>query len=249
MSLFNEKLKKITLKELLSLIIILFVIQYSINSLNIVHLDSFWIYILIIFYFIFKLKDEIFSVRVDVLEVFRPDVFKIILVVVVLNIFLSYGMLYLSDFVLNISPSFNLFNSFLTGGLIATIFISPISEELIFRGVFINRLKLIVPTIFAILISSLLFAALHSFGSIFSAFIFGICISILYLKTGNIFVAIFAHFLNNLFAEIIVVLDSQKILFTNEVVVSIMSVLAVVSFVIISVSIIRQLKKLNSDDL
>jgi hypothetical protein len=44
-------------------------------------------------------------------------------------------------------------------------------------------------------------------------------------------------------------LDSQKILFTNEVVVSIMSVLAVVSFVIISVSIIRQLKKLNSDDL
>lgn len=249
MSLFNEKLKKITLKELLSLIIILFVIQYSINSLNIVHLDSFWIYILIIFYFIFKLKDEIFSVRVDVLEVFRPDVFKIILVVVVLNIFLSYGMLYLSDFVLNIAPSFNLFNSFLTGGLIATIFISPISEELIFRGVFINRLKLIVPTIFAILISSLLFAALHSFGSIFSAFIFGICISILYLKTGNIFVAIFAHFLNNLFAEIIVVLDSQKILFTNEVVVSIMSVLAVVSFVIISVSIIRQLKKLNSDDL
>lgn len=158
-------------------------------------------------------------------------------------------MLYLSDFVLNIAPSFNLFNSFLTGGLIATIFISPISEELIFRGVFINRLKLIVPTIFAILISSLLFAALHSFGSIFSAFIFGICISILYLKTGNIFVAIFAHFLNNLFAEIIVVLDSQKILFTNEVVVSIMSVLAVVSFVIISVSIIRQLKKLNSDDL
>lgn len=249
MSLFNDKLKKITLKELLFLIIILFLIQYSINTLNIVHIDVTWIYIFIIFYFIFKLKDEIFSVKVDILEVFSPDVFKIIIYVVILNIFLSYGMLYLSDFVLKITPSFNLFNSFLTGSLIATVIISPISEELIFRGVFLNRLQLAVPTIFAVLISSLLFAALHSFGSIFSAFIFGICIAILYLKTDNIFVPIFAHFLNNLFAEIIVILDSNRILFNNDLVILLMSILAIVSFVVILISIFNQLKKLNSDDL
>ena len=249
MSLFNEKLKKITLKELLSLIIILFVIQYSINTLNIVHIDTFWIYIFIIFYFIFKLKDEISSVKEDILEVFAPDIVKVILLVVILNIFFSYGMLYFSDFILNITPSFNLFNSFLTGTLITTVFISPISEELIFRGVFLNRLQQAVPVIFAVLISSLLFAALHSFGSILSAFVFGICIAILYLKTDNIFVAIFAHFLNNLFAEIIVVLDSNKILFTNNLVISVMSLLAVVSFVIISVSIVGQLKILNNNDL
>ena len=246
---FNEKLKKITLKELLSLIIILFVIQYSINTLNIVHIDTFWIYIFIIFYFIFKLKDEISSVKEDILEVFAPDIVKVILLVVILNIFFSYGMLYFSDFILNITPSFNLFNSFLTGTLITTVFISPISEELIFRGVFLNRLQQAVPVIFAVLISSLLFAALHSFGSILSAFVFGICIAILYLKTDNIFVAIFAHFLNNLFAEIIVVLDSNKILFTNNLVISVMSLLAVVSFVIISVSIVGQLKILNNNDL
>lgn len=158
-------------------------------------------------------------------------------------------MLYFSDFILNITPSFNLFNSFLTGTLITTVFISPISEELIFRGVFLNRLQQAVPVIFAVLISSLLFAALHSFGSILSAFVFGICIAILYLKTDNIFVAIFAHFLNNLFAEIIVVLDSNKILFTNNLVISVMSLLAVVSFVIISVSIVGQLKILNNNDL
>jgi hypothetical protein len=249
MSLFNDKLKKITLKEVLSLIIILFVIQYSINTLNIVHLDSFWIYIFIIFYFIFKLKDEISSVRADIREVFAPDILKVVLLVVILNIFFSYGMLYLSDYVLKISPSFSLFNSFLTGSVVASIVVSPISEELIFRGVFLNRLRLIVPTLFAVLISSLLFAALHSFGSIFSAFVFAVCIAILYLKTDNIFVAIFAHFLNNLFAQIIVVLDSNKILFTNELVVSIMSILAVASFIIILVSIVGQLKKLNNDDL
>ena len=249
MSLFNEKLKKITLKELLSLIIVLFIIQYLINKLNIVQVDSYWIYIFIIFYFIFKLKSEFSSIKVDVLEVFSLNILKMILAVVILNIFFSYGMLYLSNYILGIVPSFNLFNSFLTGSLIATIFISPISEELIFRGVFLNRLQLIVPTVFAVLISSLLFAALHSFGSIFSAFIFGICIAILYLKTDNIFVVIFAHFLNNLFAEIIVVMDPNKILFTNSSVMMIMSILAIVSFVIILIFIIGQLKELNTNDL
>ena len=249
MSLFNEKLKKITLKELLSLIIVLFIIQYLINKLNIVQVDSYWIYIFIIFYFIFKLKSEFSSIKVDVLEVFSLNILKMILAVVILNIFFSYGMLYLSNYILGIVPSFNLFNSFLTGSLIATIFISPISEELIFRGVFLNRLQLIVPAVFAVLISSLLFAALHSFGSIFSAFIFGICIAILYLKTDNIFVVIFAHFLNNLFAEIIVVMDPNKILFTNSWVMMIMSILAVVSFVIILIFIIGQLKKFNTSDL
>lgn len=156
-------------------------------------------------------------------------------------------MLYLSDFILGIVPSFNLFNSFLTGSLMATIFISPISEELIFRGVFLNRLQLALPVVFAVLISSLLFAALHSFGSIFSAFIFGICIAILYLKTDNIFVAIFAHFFNNLIAEIIVFFDSDKVLFTDGMAVSVMSVLAIVSFVILLVFIIRKLKILNNN--
>lgn len=249
MSLFNDKLKKITLKELLSLIIILFVIQYLINALNIVHIDSFWIYIFIIFYFIFKLRAEIFSVKDDMLEAFSPDILKTVLAVVILNIFFSYGMLYLSNSILDFVPSVNLFNSFLTGSLIATIFISPISEELIFRGVFLNRLQLAVPVVFAVLISSLLFAALHSFGSIFSAFIFGVCIAILYLKTDNIFVPIFAHFLNNLFAEIIVVMDPNKILFTNISVVLVMSILAIVSFVIILIFIIGNLKNLNNNDL
>ena len=113
------------------------------------------------FYFIFKTKNEFFLIKHDVFEVFSFGILKSIFAVVVLNIFFSYGMLYFSDFVLNISSNYNLFNSAFAGGLIATVIISPISEELIFRGVFLNRLKLAVPLTFAILISSLLFAALH----------------------------------------------------------------------------------------
>ena len=248
MSSFNEKLKKITLKELLSLIVVLFLIQYLLNSLNIVQIDSSWIYIIVIFYFIFKTKTEFFSIRGDVLEVFQFNILKSIFAVVILNIFFSYGMLYFSDLILNISSDLNLFNSAFAGGLIATIIISPISEELIFRGVFLNRLRLAVPLTFAILISSLLFAALHSFGSIFSAFIFAICVAILYLKTDNIFVPMFAHFLNNLFAEILVALDTNNVLFTNNHVVAIMSVLAIVSFVLILISIVKELNTISHNN-
>ena len=247
MSLFNEKLKKITLKETLSFFLLLFIIQYLLNSLNIVHIDTLWIYVFIIFFFVFKLKDEITHAKEDFSDVFSPPLIKTILLVVILNIFLSYGMLYFSNFILGIVSSANLSNSFLSGSLLATIIISPISEELIFRGVFLNRLKLILPTTFAILVSSLLFASLHSFGSIFAAFIFGVCVAILYLKTQNIFVPIFAHFLNNLFAEIIVKMDYNSLLFTNNIVILIMSLLAIVSLILISISIIKELNTITNN--
>ena len=249
MSLFNDKLKQITLKEVLLLIIVLFILQYLFNSLNIVHIDSVWIYILIIFYFIFKLRGEVPHIGGDISQALSPEILKMVVFIVVLNIFFSYGMLYLADFILKVSPIHNFFNSFLTVSLFATIFISPISEELIFRGVFLNRLKYIVPPLFAVLISSLLFAALHSYGAIFSAFIFAVCVSIIYLNTDNIFAAIIAHFLNNLFAEIILYMDSGSVLFTNNFVIALMSVLAVVSFVLLLLFIIRQLKILNNDEL
>ena len=184
----------------------------------------------------------------EISEVFNPKILKNIVIMVVLNIFFSYGMLYLTDFALDSFNASNLFNSFLTTGLLATVFISPVSEELIFRGVFLNRLKLVVPTLFAVLVSSLLFAALHTVGSIFSAFIFAICVAILYLKTDNIFAAILAHFLNNLFAEIILACDYNNVLFSEGPVMAGMSIVAAVSFVILLVCIVRQLKILNNDE-
>jgi len=167
MSLFNEKLRDIRLKEVLSLIIFLFLIQYFLNAFNIINLDSFWIYLVLILYFIYKLRDNL-PERSDFTGVFGARVFGQIIMIVVLNVFLSYGFLYLSDHVLNFIPSFGLSHSITGIGLLATILISPISEELIFRGVFLNRLNLVVPTVFAVLISSLLFASLHTYGSITS---------------------------------------------------------------------------------
>lgn len=257
MSLINDSLKNITLKELSIVIILLYLIYYVLNSFNIIHFDTIWVYFFIIVYFLFKFRHCFQDFKKDFAMVFSIDILKYVLLIVCLNIFFSYGMLYLSNFVLDIFPAINsllhfelsslyLNNSLMVfAGFMGPVLISPISEELIFRGVLLNRLNILLPTILAVLLSSLLFAALHGFGSIISAFVFAICMAILYLKTENIFVPMFAHFLNNLFAEGIVIIDSPNMLFTNGIVMVIVSVLAIVSAIFIINSIRTELNNLK----
>lgn len=257
MSLINDTLKNISLKELCILIILVYALFYILDLVNILSFNSTFFYVLIIFYFIFKLRNSFLDFKKEFLKVFSKDIFRYILIVVVLNIFLSYGMLYLSDFILKVFPNLNLLVGFhlssldlnnsliYAGSLIVTVVISPISEELIFRGVLLNRLRLFCPTTFAIMGSSLLFAALHPYGSIISAFIFAVCMAILYLKTENIMVTLFAHFLNNLLAESIVIVDSHNLLFSNGLIISLVSILSVISAVLIMSSIIKELNNIK----
>ena len=244
MNLFNERLKKISLKEVLLVIILSYALIYSLNFFNIGKFDIGFINIIIILFFVFRLRNHLFELKSDFSGIFSIIPFKEILVIVMLNIFFSYGMLYLSNYIAHLIPINSIFSFLIPSksigngsmgifSLVSVVLISPVAEELMFRGVFLNKLRLIVPTLFAILISSLLFASLHSFGSITSAFVFGICMALLYLKTDNILVPILAHFLNNLIGETIYHLDFQELLFTNGFVMLFMSVLAIVSFAVI----------------
>ena len=74
------------------------------------------------------------------------------------------------------------------------------------------------------------------------------CVAILYIKTDDILVPILVHFLNNLIAEIIVVFDSNKILFTNDLVMLAISGLALISFVLILIYILKQLNTINHNN-
>ena len=94
---------------------------------------------------------------------------------------------------------------------IASIIFAPILEELIFRGVLFNRLKIRVGIVPAMILSSFLFAIGHDFGGMTSAFLFGICMCILYLKTDNIFITMSVHFLNNLLATFLEVVNSDAL--------------------------------------
>ena len=83
---------------------------------------------------------------------------------------------------------------------ISSIIFAPILEELMFRGVLFNRLKIRIGIVAAMIISSAIFAIGHDFGGIISAFLFGMCMCIIYLKTDNILMTMSVHFINNFVA-------------------------------------------------
>lgn len=256
MSSFNDALKNIKIKNLAIIIIVAYLGIFLLSQFS-GPISFSWVYVIVIFYFIFMLKDYFNGFKQDVRDAFSKSQLRYVLLIVFLNIFFSYGMLYLAngiiiqfpflDFLVNFSiPSMSLVGYFpIAGSFISTVVISPISEEFIFRGVFLNRLKLFVPTVFAIVITSLLFGSLHNFGSLISAFVFAVCMAILYLKTDNICVPILAHFLNNLFAEIIRSADVNELLFTNGWVIGIVSILAIVSAILLFTSILNELNKIK----
>lgn len=256
MSLFNDNLKNIKIKSLVIFIIVSYVVLFILGRLSL-PINEKWLYVAICFYFIFKLKDSLFDLKNDCSNVFSKIQPKYLLLIVFSNIFFSYGMLYLTGALVEYFPVLNFFVGFyipsmsLSGSLpfigvfVSTLIVSPISEELVFRGVLLSQLRHFVPTTFAIIITSLLFGSLHSFGGIISAVVFGICMAILYLKTDNICVPILAHFLNNLFAEIIRFSDFNNLLFTNVYVMAIVSIIAIVSAIIIFGSILKEWNKIK----
>lgn len=253
MSLFNDNLKNITVLNLTIILLVSYIVLYILGQFTDL-INQKWIYVIVILYFIFKLRDYSIDFENDLFNIFSKVDLKYVLLMVFANIFFSYGMMYVANYVVVSFPSLDFLVNFTIPSmslitfapLILTVIVSPIAEELIFRGVLLNRLKIYVPTLFAVLISSLIFGSLHNFGSITSAIVFAICMAILYLKTENICVPILAHFLNNFFAEIIRIIDVNELLFTNDSVMLIISILAIVSAIILLSSIVKELKKLNN---
>ncbi len=78
------------------------------------------------------------------------------------------------------------------------VIIAPIVEEILFRGVILHRFTIKWGVKWAILVSSIIFAFLHT--DIIGAFIFGVVMCILYIKTASILVPVVAHIINNLLA-------------------------------------------------
>ncbi|MBE6512021.1 MAG: CPBP family intramembrane metalloprotease [Methanobrevibacter olleyae] len=92
-------------------------------------------------------------------------------------------------------------------GFVAAVFIAPISEELLFRGVLFNRLKILKGAPFGIVVSSIIFGSLHFYGGapflhVVTASIFGMLMCVFYMKHDNILLNIAVHFIGNLLVYI-----------------------------------------------
>lgn len=211
---FNVRLRTIKLRELVGAIIVSAVISimlvYIIPAYE--KYDDLFIltvHLLMLVFFIYALRGTS-GFEEDIHDIFSPSNREEILYLFVINLFfatifisiISVFSIVLSVFDPTWVPTMD-FSIEEVGpiyyylDLITGIVGAPLVEELVFRGVLFNRLKIRMGIIGAMLVSSFLFAILHDFGGMISAFVFGLCMCILYLKTDNIFVPMTVHFLNN----------------------------------------------------
>lgn len=117
---------------------------------------------------------------------------------------------YLMDFIDYLFPSFGsgydkienmLTNSYFISVFASTCVLAPIMEEIMFRGIILNNLLSKRSIWYSIIISSLIFGLIHmNLLQGTNAFILGLALSIAFIKTRNIYVCMFGHFLNNLIA-------------------------------------------------
>lgn len=85
--------------------------------------------------------------------------------------------------------------------------LTPLIEESVFRRVIYEGLRDRCPPIFSITLASLLFAALHGIlFQLFSLFILGNYFQILYCRERKLGSSVYAHFFNNSFAFIMLIL-------------------------------------------
>lgn len=82
--------------------------------------------------------------------------------------------------------------------LLGLAILPPLVEEVVFRGVLIERLTVKWRLTAAILISSIAFGILHA--DPVGAGVFGVMTALLYLRTGSLWPGILIHFANNLLA-------------------------------------------------
>lgn len=80
---------------------------------------------------------------------------------------------------------------------------APFAEEFVFRGILQQRLTSKLPKWAALLIASAVFGIFHGNATQFiNAFLAGLLIGFMYMKTGSLWLCIIAHMANNIFSVI-----------------------------------------------
>ena len=165
--------------------------------------------------------------------------FKSCLLLVAVNMLFSIGVAVLFSWIVDLYPFLDYLpaDDMVEAGFtfayiiefISIVVVAPISEEFIFRGVFLSRFKNAIPLMAAILLSSIVFGLLHGFVSFVGALVFGICMCIVYLKTQNIFVSISIHFLNNFIGMALVWIPYLDVVLDTDIAFIIVIILSIIS--------------------
>ena len=88
-------------------------------------------------------------------------------------------------------------------GILASVIMAPIAEEVVFRGLFHGQLRKGMPVWAAMLISSAFFGMMHGeWIWMLHAFMAGMALAWIYERTQSLWPCILVHFVNNLISEI-----------------------------------------------
>lgn len=146
-----------------------------------------------------------------------------ILIVAIILIAFSLNDLLINSPLITMSKSYkNTSKIFYTGGLIIEIignaFLTPLAEEIVYRGIVFNKLNLYLKKHNSIIISALIFGLVH--GNIVQfvyAFVFGIIFALLVEKKKGIQISIILHMCVNLFGVLRTNFKSLNISFSSNI--------------------------------
>lgn len=262
----NDYLDKLSIIKVLSFFLLIMLILTLISMIFKFQLGSlafkFILYITILLFLAYKFKkidlkeNQSFSIALkkEYNSLFKiADLYYVSFIVIANMLFVSaiYFILRYLSFLSIVSFDSPLFGDFSAIRISVTalyfftiVILSPIVEELLFRGIFLRRFNKELDNItYVILISSILFGLCHNFGGILGAILFGICASILYIKSGNILVPVFAHFLNNLLSFLLGLSGIEVFIQGNIIVIALIIILAIVSNVVLFKAIFQEWPK------
>ena len=145
----------------------------------------------------------------------------LILIATAMGMIFSFGISFIQyyilaqlipDFLVNLLSDGNVIDMSTTFtkifSVISACIFAPIMEEVIFRGFFLNRMTYKWGVKRAIIVSSLIFGFGHI--DVIGAFLFGVVMCLLYIKTKSIWTNIIVHALNNSVVSIIQFSDSSR---------------------------------------
>lgn len=251
---FNDYLDKLSIIKVLSFFLFVMLVLTFTSIVFDFYLGSlafkFILYLIMLLFFAYNfhqidLKENyddsfLVSLRNEYDSIFEVSNIQSILFIVIANLLFVSTVYFLLKYLATLSlisfdsPLFGDF-SILGGGVLLLYFItvvilSPIIEEILFRGIFLRVFNKELDNLtLAIMITSILFGLCHGFGGILGAILFGICVSILYIKSRNILVPIFAHFLNNFISFIIAISGVEYFIQGNMIVIVLIVISAIVT--------------------
>ncbi|MFR9620829.1 MAG: CPBP family intramembrane glutamic endopeptidase [Rikenellaceae bacterium] len=137
--------------------------------------------------------------------------------------------------------------------LLSLVVVAPIFEELLCRGVILEAIRKKRGALAGCVISALIFGIMHfEPQSALNAFIVGILLGYLYLRTNSIFAPILLHAVNNALAYFLLIFGlaetSISELINNEYIYSIIYIVAAVILVVSLFGISRYISRLNRGD-